>query len=145
MACAAFRNGLLYYNFAKELFDVPIPFGLSPEQEDEYRAILEEIAAPVQEKSLILLKGALQAAHTKGVYNKCAKDSGVYAAKVSPEEYPVDGEDQVNPNKTKDTLLSANFIRYLRRGDTSVDMLKKTREEKASSGDKKTPAPATGK
>jgi tetratricopeptide (TPR) repeat protein len=145
LACAAFRNGLLYYNFAKELFDVPIPFGLSVEQEDEYRAILEEIASPVQEKSLLLLKAALQAAHEKGVYNKCAKDSGVYASKVSPEEYPVDGEDQVNPNKTKDTLLSANFIRYLRRGDTSVDTLKKTREEKAKTGDSEKTAPATGK
>ena len=124
IACSAFRNGLLYYNFAKELFEVPIPFGLSPEQEDSYRAILEEIGAPVQEKSLILLDGALKAAHNKGVYNRCAKEAGLYASKVNPEGYPISGDDQVLPRHTKDTLLSANFIRTLKRGSTVVDMLK---------------------
>ncbi|MFT7621844.1 MAG: TolA-binding protein, partial [Myxococcota bacterium] len=129
IACAAFRNGLLYYNFAKELFEVPIPFGLSPEQEDEYRAALEEIGAPVQEKSLVLLRAALKAAHDKGVYNTCAKDAGIFASKVSPEDFPITGDDQLIPDKTKDTLLSANFIRTLKRGVTVVDMLKPTSKD----------------
>ena len=129
LACAAFRNGLLYYNFAKELFDVPIPFGLSPENEDEYRAILEEMGAPIQEKALLLLQTALKVAHKKGVYNKCAKNAGVFAHKVSPEDFPVTGDDQVQPKHTKDTLLSANFIRTLKRGDVVVDMLKKTTKD----------------
>jgi len=131
IACAAFRNGLLYYNFAKELFEVPIPFGLTPEQEDEYRAVLEEIGAPVQEKSLILLDAALKAAHSKGVYNRCAKQAGVFASKVSPEDYPITGDDQVMPRHTKDTLLSANFIRTLKRGPVVVDMLKRTNKDPA--------------
>jgi tetratricopeptide (TPR) repeat protein len=129
IACAAFRSGLLYYNFAEELIAVPIPFGLTPEQEDEYRAILEEISAPVQEKALILLKAAIDVAHQKGVYNQCSKEAGVYAMKVNPEGYPIAHEDQVAPNHTNDTLLSANFIRTLRRGNTAVDMLKKTTNE----------------
>lgn len=129
LACAAYRNGLLYFNFAKELFDVPIPFGLSPDQEDQYRALLEEMGAPIQEKSLILLRAALEAAHQKGVYNTCSKNAGVYAAKVNPEGYPIDGDDQVDPNSTKDTLLAANFIRFLKRGNTAVDMLKKTTKD----------------
>ncbi len=131
IACAAFRNGLLYYNFAKELFEVPIPFGLSPEQEDEYRAALEEIGAPVQEKSLVLLRAALKAAHDKGVYNRCAKNAGVFAAKVSPEDFPITGDDQLVPDKTKDTLLAANFIRTLKRGIVVVDMLKRTSKDPA--------------
>ncbi|HIN86976.1 MAG TPA: tetratricopeptide repeat protein [Myxococcales bacterium] len=129
IACAAFRSGLLYYNFAEELFQVPIPFGLTPEQEDEYRAILEEMGAPIQEKALILLKAAIDVAHLKGVYNQCSKEAGAYAMKVNPEAFPIANEDQVKPNHTNDTLLSANFIRTLRRGNTAVDMLKKTTKD----------------
>ena len=134
IACAAFRNGLLYYNFAEELFAVPIPFGLSPEQEDAYRAALEEIGAPVQEKALILLQAALRAAHDKGVYNRCAKQAGLYAAKVNPEGFPISGDDQLQPNRTKDTLLSANFIRILRRGNVVVDMMVRTSADTPTDG-----------
>ena len=129
IACAAFRNGLLYYNFAKELFEVPIPFGLNPEQEDAYRAALEEMGAPIQEKSLILLEAALKAAHKKGVYNKCSKEAGIYASKVNPEGYPISDEPEVQPRHVKDTLLSANFVRTLKRGNIAVDMMKKTQKD----------------
>jgi tetratricopeptide (TPR) repeat protein len=129
LACAAYRNGLLYYNFAKELFEVPIPFGLSPEQEDEYRAILEEIGAPVQEKALILLQGALSLAHEKNTYNQCAKDAGGYASRVNPEGYPISDEPEVTPTYIKDTLLSANIIRILRRGNVAVDMNVRTTDD----------------
>ena len=120
---------MLYYNFAKELFEVPIPFGLSPEQEDEYRAILEEIGAPVQEKALILLQGALSLAHEKNTYNQCAKDAGGYASRVNPEGYPISDEPEVTPTYIKDTLLSANIIRILRRGNVAVDMNVRTTDD----------------
>ena len=129
LGCASFREGRLYFDFAKELLDVPIPKGLDPDQEDQYRAALEEFARPIQEKSRILLMTALNVAHEKGVYNKCAKEAGIFAARVDPDAFPISGEDQVKPDKTKDTLLSANFIRTLKRGSTVVDMLAKPKPE----------------
>jgi len=134
--CAFFRNGLLYYNFAKELLDVPVPVLPTLDMEDEYRAALEQMAAPVQEKSRVLLIGAIRASHEKGVYNQCAKDAGIYAAKVDPDSFPVSGEEEVSPNKTKDTLMSSNLVRTLRRGDTAVDMKKLTRKQRAAQGGK---------
>ncbi len=129
LGCAAYRNGRLYYDFVKELDAVPVPdMLLGTEGETQYKAALQTIADPINEKALLLLKGALEVAHEKGVYNQCAKEAGIYASRVNPDGYPVAGDSplnkQLSAEHTQDTLLSANVVRYLRRGDVTVDMLK---------------------
>jgi hypothetical protein len=104
--------------------------------EDQYRAVVEQMAGPVQEKSRVLLIGAIIEAHKSGVYNQCAKEAGIYAAKVDPDSFPVSGEAFLQPDKTKDTLMSSSFVRTLRRGDTAVDMKKLTRAQRAAQGEK---------
>ncbi len=130
LGCAALRQGLLYNNFADELLNTPTPSALiGTDGEGAYRAILEGMAGPIQEKARILLQAAIATAHEKGVYNRCSKEAGTFAQKLDPEKFPVSGEELLKPDKTKDTLLSANLIRFLKRGNTSVDMLQKTKKD----------------
>ena len=94
---------------------------------------LEQLAAPLEEKSLTAFQNALMLAQQKGVYNKWSKNSADFAAKVNPDMFPVSSEPAVQPNHSKDTLLSANFIRGLARGDVRVEFIqieeKKTKQK----------------
>ena len=60
-----------------------------------------------------------------GVYNKWSRLSAVYAAKVNKDEFPI-AEFTVQPDKTRDTVLSTSFIKLVRRGSTVVDYLNQT-------------------
>jgi len=122
-AGALYKIGLLYYKFAKQLYDVPIPEDLPPEVEIEYTAILDEISRPVFEKSRVSFEKALQLAHDKKVYNSFSKACGEYAVKVNPDTFPVAGDEEVAADHTKDTLASTSFIRMLKRGDVVVQMI----------------------
>ena len=122
-AGALFKIGLLYYEFAKELNDVPVPEGLEPDVQIEYQAILDEIARPVWDKSLKAFERALRLAHEEKVYNEFSKRCGEYAVKVNPETFPVAGDDLVQAHFTMDTVTSTSFIRSLRRGDVEVKMV----------------------
>jgi len=122
-AGALYKIGLLYFEFARELYDVPIPEDLPPEIEIEYTAILDEISRPVFEKSRVAFEKALTLAHEEKVYNRFSKACGEYAMKVNPDTFPVAGDDQVHAVHTKDTLASTSFIRSLRRGEIEVQMI----------------------
>ena len=136
-AACLFRIGLLYYDFARVLLDAPIPDGLDIDQEDEYRFALEQVAGPVEEKSLKAFGYALRLAHEKGTYNEWSKLSAEYAAKVNPDNYPLSREDLVTADKVKDSLLSTNIIRTLRRGATEVKLLEVEGEKKEARRKKK--------
>lgn len=123
-AGALYKIGLLYYQFKEELLNVPAPEGLDPDTENMYFAILEQIAAPVEEKSLRAFERALKLAHEKRVYNEFSKSCAEYASKVNKDTFPVSGDDLVKPDHIKDTLASTSFIRSLRRGDVEVKMIK---------------------
>lgn len=125
-AAAAFRIGLLYSTFANELLDLPVPEQLTPEQQEDYRALIQiQFAQPVQAKAQTAFKNALMLAHKKGAYNKYTKMCGKYAHEVNPDDFPVNGEPLVKADHPKDTLMSASFIRVLKRGDVIVTIKKK--------------------
>ncbi|MDP8257620.1 MAG: tetratricopeptide repeat protein, partial [Candidatus Alcyoniella australis] len=48
---AIYRIGAICVEFADTLYGAPIPEGLSPEEEDQYVVILEDQAAPVEQKA----------------------------------------------------------------------------------------------
>jgi tetratricopeptide (TPR) repeat protein len=129
-AGALFRIGLVYNEFVKELNSIPIPEGLTPEQEQEYVGTLEERIRPAEEKALGAFDQALSLAHEQKVYNDWSKKCGEYAAKVNPQSYPIFGDEAVSPDKYKDTLLSASFIRSLKRGNVEVKYFKEGKKEK---------------
>lgn len=157
-AGALFKMGLLYYDFYKELDNVPIPdcpcpgvskkeckivqdafnagdldtinnypwgpewLTVAPTFQDSYRAIIEEIMRPVQEKSLRAFERALNLAHEEKVYNKWSKLCAEYAVKVNQDSFPVAGDSEVKADHVKDTLASTSFVRSLRRGGIEVKM-----------------------
>ncbi|MFO0748665.1 MAG: tetratricopeptide repeat protein [Myxococcota bacterium] len=147
-AAAAFRLGQILYEFAQSLFDAPVPPGLTPEQVDEYRFQLEEFAGPLQERALAAFTAALKQAVQDGVYNKWSRLSAIYAAKVNKDEFPI-AEFTVQPDKTRDTVLTTSFIKAVRRGSIVVDYLNQkttdtSKDPQADQGDKKAPdAPKT--
>ncbi len=135
-ACAAFKVGLMYFNFKEDLFNAPLPKQVERavdagfyEVEERYRQAIEQVAAPIEEQSLVALRGAIRTAHNLGAYNRCSRQAGEYAAKVNPEEYPTVEKDPnlpkattaLNSNKTTTTSTSAAFITRVRRGKFTVD------------------------
>ena len=125
---ALFRIGKLFYDFSESLFNVPIPEDLPIEVQDEYMFALEEVASPIQEKSLTAFVQALRFAQDKKVYNQWSKSAAEYASKVNPDEFPISEEPATQPIHSKDTLLSTNFIRSLRQGDIEVPMIEMKEE-----------------
>ncbi len=137
-AAAAFRLGQVLYEFADNLRNAPPPPGLSEEQVDEYRFTLEELYAPVEERALAAFTLALKQAVKDGVYNKWSRLSAVYAAKVNKDEFPI-AEFAVQPDKTRDTVLSTSFIKMVRRGSIVVDYLNQTSTDTKKAEDDKAP------
>lgn len=126
-AGAAYKIGLLYYEFARQLMDVPVPDGLDPDTADQYQLVLEDIARPVDEKSLKAFERALKLAHDEKVYNQFSKDCGQYAVKVNQDTFPVAGDDQVKADHEKSTLSATSFIKSLRRGNFEVQMIEEAK------------------
>jgi len=123
-AAAYYQIGLLYHEFAETLYAVPLPEGLSEDETEMYKAELEDrFAAPLEEKARANFKQAILMAHQLGVYSEWSKKSGTMAAKLTPQDFPVEHEELVVTDHTKDTLLSTSFIRTLVRGDTEVDFV----------------------
>jgi tetratricopeptide (TPR) repeat protein len=122
-AASAYRIGKIYDEFYDTLMNAPPPPGLEPEQEDEYRFALEEMAAPAQEKALTAFTIALNKAVSDGVYNKWSRLSAEAAAKVNKDQFPL-AHFETQPDKTRDTVLSTSFIKSVRRGSEVVDYLK---------------------
>jgi len=143
-AAAAFRLGQVLYEFAESLANAPPPPGLSEEQVDEYRFTLEELYAPIQERALAAFTAALRQAVKDGVYNKWSRLSAVYAAKVNKDEFPL-AEFTVQPDKTRDTVLTTSFIKIVGRGSTVIDYLKNETTGDPKVDDKKEPEGAPKK
>ena len=150
-AAAAFKIGLMYYRFKEDLFKAPLPKAIQRASdagfysaEERYRKIIEDIASPIEEQSLVALRHAINVAHNLGAYNKWSKMAGEYAAAVNPREYPTVEKDPnlpkattaLNPNKATNTSTSAAFITKVRRGKYTVsykpeDIAKATQQKKA--------------
>lgn len=136
-AAAYYQIGLLYHEFAETLYAVPLPEGLSEAEVDAYKFELEQnYADPLEERARANFKQAILMAHKLGVYSQWSEKSGKMAAKLTPQDFPIDAEPLVITDKAKDTLMSTSFIRSLRRGDTEVDFV--TIEAKSGSAPSET-------
>lgn len=87
--CALYRIGLAYEQFAKTLFDAPIPKELrrDPELVAEYKAQLAQFAEPLEQKALEGLGLAADASRDYGVVNDCARRAVAILSKHRPEEW----------------------------------------------------------
>src|SRR5690606_20258375 len=70
MAIGAFtRLGQLYHVFYEQVIDAPIPAGMAPLVEEEYRSMLEEQAALIKEEAIDRYSRAIQIARDSGWFN----------------------------------------------------------------------------
>lgn len=97
VAAAAYRVGLMYKEFSDQLYNLPMPEGLTPDQEDEYRGQLDEYAFPLQEKALKAYQAALKLALEYKAYNEWSAKSAKEISKLESEAYPITEQDGVNP------------------------------------------------
>lgn len=85
--CALNRIGLGYTDFARNLFDAPIPPGLDMDQQDLYRTLLEEKAFPLEEKAIEAFEKALDKSYELSVYNSCTIEAQDQLLKFKPNAF----------------------------------------------------------
>lgn len=95
VAASAYRIGQMYKEFSDQLYDLPMPEGLTQDQEDEYRGVLDERAFPLQEKALTAYRTALKLALQYQAYNEWSSKSATAISKLESEAYPITGQDGV--------------------------------------------------
>ncbi|MEK6608041.1 MAG: tetratricopeptide repeat protein [Myxococcota bacterium] len=87
-AAALYKIGSSFQRFAESLIEAPIPPGLTPDEEEVYRAILQENALPIEEQAIEKFQRAVDLAHKQRIYNKWTALSGQHLAKYRPDAYP---------------------------------------------------------
>ncbi len=109
-AGALYRLGELYYLFAKSLFDLPVPEELNEDEQMIYRAELDDQASPLHEKSVEALHYALKLAHDNHIYNQWSLKSASLLVKLSPDTFPVLGDESINTTLTVPATFSTKFV-----------------------------------
>lgn len=132
VAASAYRIGSSYKNFAEELYNYPIPAGLTEDQEDEYRMALDDFAFPVQEKALEAFQSALKLALQYEAYNEWSSLSAKEISKLEGDSFPITSQDGVEPDHGRVNFFKTSPITSM---DTVVERAKARRERLA-------PAPA---
>ncbi len=107
---SATRVGLLYHRFRDKLFNVPMPPGLSEDEQDTYRFLLDDKAFPLEEKAIEAYQRALQLAKDNQVYNKWGARAAKELASINPETFPVTGEDKVKFDHQGDFIFGSAMI-----------------------------------
>ena len=85
---ALYRIGLLRQIFATALYELPIPTGLSIEEEDIYTTQIEEIAIPIEDEAVLRFEAAFKKAREFRISNEWTKKILLSLNKYKPAEYP---------------------------------------------------------
>lgn len=83
-----YRIGVLRQLFAQALYELPIPKGLSIEEEDIYTTQIEEIAIPIEDEAVQRFETAFKKAREFRVSNEWTKQILIALNKYKPAEYP---------------------------------------------------------
>jgi tetratricopeptide (TPR) repeat protein len=109
-AAAAYRVGQMYKEFSDSLYNFPIPEDLPEEYIDEYRAVIDEVSFPLQEKALIAFQRALSLALELNAFNEWSALSALEMSKLEEETYPITGQPGVDSTHQAEIFLrSASF------------------------------------
>ena len=85
---AFYRIGVLRQLFAQALYELPIPKGLTIEEEDIYTTQIEEIAIPIEDEAVLRFETAFKKAREFRISNKWTKQILLALNKYKPAEYP---------------------------------------------------------
>ena len=85
--CALTRIGQVYRNVATAIREAPVP-KLTPEQEEIYRAELDDRALTPEEKGREAFEAALAKAYELSVYNDCTRTAQKNLKQMRPDRFP---------------------------------------------------------
>ena len=95
VSAAAYRIGQMYKDFSDNLYNLPMPQGLTPEVEDQYQMSVDDLAFPLQEKALSAFQRARQLALDLEAYNEWSSKSSAMISSLEKAQYPITGEQGV--------------------------------------------------
>ncbi|MGM0555132.1 MAG: tetratricopeptide repeat protein [Myxococcota bacterium] len=97
VAAASYRIGQMYRSFGDQLYNLPLPEGLSQEEEDQYRMVLDmDYVTPLQEKALKAFNTALNLALKFEAYNEWSSKSAAAISELDDTTYPITGQEGVD-------------------------------------------------
>ncbi|NOZ85743.1 MAG: tetratricopeptide repeat protein [Deltaproteobacteria bacterium] len=94
---ALYKLGEANQNFARTLYDAPIPPELTPEQADIYTQGLQNKAMPIEERAAEAYKKAVNKSFELGMYSKWTKKALEKLSELKPNTYPLARE--IKPSK----------------------------------------------
>ena len=133
---AFYRIGLLRQLFSKALYNIPLPKGLSPEEEDIYITQIEEIAIPIEDDAVQRFETAYQKAREFRISNEWTRKVLLSLNQYKPAEYPTFKDEkrlEVRELYTTSQLLMPKGARELLKGSA-------TPEAQGGSADEAAPA-----
>jgi TolA-binding protein len=83
-----YRLAIMRRIFAQNLYDLPIPDGLTEEEEDVYTSQIEEIAIPIEDEAIQRLETALKKAREFRISSQWTKKILAVLNLYKPTEYP---------------------------------------------------------
>ncbi len=106
VAAASFRIGQSYQEFAEALFALPIPEGLTMEQEMDYEMSIEDLAMPLQDQALAAYRNALDLALRFQAYNEWSSRSAEQISQLERIAFPITGQDGVTVEHNRTEFFS---------------------------------------
>jgi cellulose synthase operon protein C len=87
-AAAAYKIGLCYQRFAEALIEAPVPQNMSPEEQEVYRAGLQERAQPIEDQAQKAFETAVRFARAARAYNQWTALSAEHLARFRTGDFP---------------------------------------------------------
>jgi TolA-binding protein len=81
------RIGMGYQDLAQNFLDAPTPKGLTADQQEMYKSVLQEKAFPLQDKAIEAFQKALAKSYELSVYNQWTLDAQNDLLKFKPDAY----------------------------------------------------------
>ncbi len=125
VVASLYKIGYLYQSFANALYDAEPPSGLSEEEEEIYREMLESQSAPIENAAVEKYVAAIDKANELKVYNDWTQKIIEQLSVLRPDEYKVGKK----PEYAVNSILETQYPPYL-----SLDKIKqKERRERGIS------------
>ncbi|CAN0586926.1 unnamed protein product, partial [Laminaria digitata] len=91
---AGFRLGNMYQRFANMLYDAPVPYPEGSEEWDIYRGQLDDIAVPLEDKSVESYVKVVAQGRKEKIVNEWTKRALEQLNTYRPAEYPLYKEER---------------------------------------------------
>ena len=87
---ALYRIGLSYEAFSKALFNAPMPKNMTTDEIQAFKAELEDVAYPIEEKAIAAFENNIEKAAELRLGAEWARLSYLKLSKYKPKDYPLD-------------------------------------------------------